>query len=205
VLGAATGRLLRSALLATEPAAPTPAVEPPSAAPTVSKKRGGRRRSSGQSKTTSQDDGEDEPPAAAAPKPSKPKAQPAKSSGGDTSDVDDLLGALDGKKSSGGGGGGRTQPPEPAADPMLPEQLSKNQILRVVKGGAGKVKACRTEGEGMVTVKMTIEKKGNVSTADAQGANAGSALGRCVESKVRAFRFPQFSGSPMTINMPFKI
>ncbi|MBU1432062.1 hypothetical protein KKF91_16095 [Myxococcota bacterium] len=144
-----------------------------------------------------------EPPAApiveppAAPTVSKKRGGRRRSGAkANTADMDDLLGALDGKKSS-------AAPPAVAAQPAA--QLSKWQVLRVIKAGAVQIKRCEVEGEGMVTVKITIQHSGEVASAAVIGANAGSPLARCVEREVRALRFPPFSGAPMIVNMPFKL
>lgn len=159
---------------------------------------------------------EDAPPAAPPPVAARPpaEARPAprpskKSSGGE---VDDLLGALDGN--SGGqrrpqGGQPAVAAAPPAGTPALPDKLSRTQILTVVKQNAGAIAACKDREPGVsgtVMVKMVIASGGNVSSADVvTGQFKGSPVGNCVEGKVRAFRFPQFAGDPMQINMPFSL
>ncbi len=159
---------------------------------------------------------EDAPPPAAAPAPARraptpPPARraPARSAKKDTDEVDDLLGALDGPK---GGGAKRAaapaaRPAAPAADPMLPDSLSKQQILRVVKTNAGSIQSCKDGStSGTVMVAMVIAGSGRVSSADVTTSKfKGTPVGRCVEGKVRAFRFPQFRGDAMRINMPFAL
>jgi hypothetical protein len=58
---------------------------------------------------------------------------------------------------------------------------------------------------GAVKVQMVIEPTGRVSSARPQGKYAGTPVGVCVAAKVRSFRFPQFSGDAMRINMPFRL
>jgi hypothetical protein len=52
---------------------------------------------------------------------------------------------------------------------------------------------------------MVINKNGRVGSAKSQGKYAGTPIGSCVEGKVKSFRFPQFSGDAMRINMPFRL
>ncbi len=112
-------------------------------------------------------------------------------------EVDDLLGALDGKPSA------RSRPKPVTADPLLPEKLSRQQILRVIKRGVSSVRSCRQGEGGTVTVRMKIVKSGKVQSAQAKGKFSGTQTGSCVESKVRAFRFPRFNGMPVSFNIPF--
>ncbi|MCB9554236.1 MAG: AgmX/PglI C-terminal domain-containing protein [Myxococcales bacterium] len=155
--------------------------------------------------------GEDSPPAAApaAPRPERQvaaaKRAPARPKKEASDEVDALLGALDGS-----GGGSRAAAPSaaaPSGDPMLPEKLSRQQILTVVKRSARAVQACKpgADAGGTVPVEMVIGPSGQVTSAKVEGARAGTAVGACVEGKVRAFRFPQFSGEPMRIKMPFSL
>ncbi len=146
-------------------------------------------------------------PAARRPSPRKPARQKEESA----SEVDDLLGALDG---SGGGSKSRaaspaaSPAPSPAGDPMLPEKLTKRQILTVVKRNARTITTCKegTDASGTVPVEMTIGRAGRVTSAKVKsGPHRGTPVGSCVERKVRAFRFPQFSGDPMRIVMPFAL
>lgn len=151
---------------------------------------------------------EDTPPAA--PATAAVAARAARS--GKSDEVDDLLGNLD------GGGGGRKArggpaTPQPASgggnDPLVSEKLSKNQILQVVRQNAGKISGCKSldpNASGTVKVTIVINRNGSVgSAAIAGGPLKGTPVGRCVEDKVRGFRFPQFSGDSMRINMPFRL
>jgi hypothetical protein len=122
--------------------------------------------------------------------------------------VDDLLGALDGSPAPKRGGGAAAAAPAASADPLLPESLTKPQIMTVVKKGLGSVNACKDrqpDASGTVVVKMKIEGNGSVSSAQAQSPFSGTPVGNCVESTVRGFRFPQFSGPAMPITMPFAL
>jgi hypothetical protein len=161
--------------------------------------------------------GDEDTPSVAAPRPASPTPaapqtdapKPQKKGGGE--DVDDILGALDGKgsaKPAGGGGKPAAAARRPSDDPMLPEQLTKPQILGVVKKAASQISNCKERdpnASGTVMVSIQIEKSGRVGKASAKGPFAGTPVGNCVESTVRTFQFPQFSGDQMTINMPFAL
>ena len=89
----------------------------------------------------------------------------------------------------------------------MPERLTRDQILMVVKQGAGRVRACKAlnpELTGTATVALVIEGSGKVSSATlAGGPFKGTPGGACLEEKVGGLKFPQFKGDPMRINMPF--
>ena len=126
-----------------------------------------------------------------------PAAKPKKSN----AEVDNLLDGLN---------GGNKPARRPAArvldDPALPEKLSKSQILRVVRANASKISSCKRDGvTGTVNVMMVIGRNGRVQSASPGGEFAGTPAGVCVAAKVRAFRFPEFSGDDMRINMPFRL
>ncbi len=149
----------------------------------------------------------------AAPKPAarKPAARKPAAKKESTSEVDDLLGALDGS-----GGGSKSRAASPAAaspapsggDPLLPEKLTRRQILTVVKRNARSITTCKngTDASGTVPVELVIGRAGRVTSAKVKsGPQKGTSVGACIERKVRAFRFPQFSGDPMRIVMPFAL
>jgi predicted Zn finger-like uncharacterized protein len=143
--------------------------------------------------------------AAPAPLPrAKPKRK-TKSSG----DAAALLASLDGggKKSSKSGGGLPTLD-TPAVDPTLPERLDRGQVLRSIRRHLTKVKDCRRlepDIAGQVTVRFTVNGNGRVSGTKTTGQYANTPIGNCVAQKVRAIRFPRFSGSPFPINFPFSL
>lgn len=172
-----------------------------SAAPTPKATRSARRTPVRRRTATARKPAAAEDKPVAAPSTAAPAKRPSKA----VAEVDSLLGGL-------GGGGKPTKaaPGRPAAsvldDPSLPEKLSKSQILRVVRTNAGKISSCKRGGAtGTVKVVMVIGRSGRVTSATPGGAFAGTPAGVCVAAKVRAFRFPQFSGDPMRINMPFRL
>lgn len=190
--------------------APESAAAPTSVA-SVSKKRSARRpnkrRTPRRSKKTQAEDRPAARSAAPATKAAPVRKARTKRKSGSTDEVDDLLGGLGkpAKKRTGGG----SAPAATSDDPMLPEKLSRNQILRVVKKNAGSIRGCKARepgASGNVMVGMVIGGKGRVTSAKVKsGPFKGTPVGNCVEGKVRSFRFPQFRGDKMRINMPFSL
>lgn len=183
------------------------------AAPETTKAKRKRRRrrrrkgkNRGRGKTATATPNEDAPVAANRAPSAPAVATKPKRKSKETSEVDALLGALDGKTTPSGSGGAIAAP---ASDPMLPASLNRRQILGVVKRGVGKVRGCKAQqpdAKGTVMVKMIIAKSGNVSSAQVKsGPFKGTPFGACVERTVKVFRFPQFSGKAMHITMPFSI
>ena len=77
-----------------------------------------------------------------------------------------------------------------------------------MKRNARSITSCKdgTDASGTVPVEMVIGRAGRVTSATVQsGPQRGTPVGSCIERKVRAFRFPQFSGDPMRIVMPFAL
>jgi hypothetical protein len=96
----------------------------------------------------------------------------------------------------------------PAVDPTLPERLDRGQVLRSIRRHFSKVKDCRRlepDITGQVTVRFTVNGNGRVSGTKTTGQYANTPIGNCVAQKVRAIRFPRFSGSPFPINFPFSL
>lgn len=92
-----------------------------------------------------------------------------------------------------------------AATAALPARLSRDDILSVIKQGAGSVRACSDERLGTLMVEMVIEPDGHVSSARTRGARAGTPPARCLEARVRSFRFRRFAGPAMSLKMPFAL
>ena len=197
--GTDTAKTLAAAAPKTSPASTKPAAA--SAKP--KKKSSWRRKKSSTSKRPKKTVAKK---AARLPKP-KPKAKrKAKASG----DAAALLASLDGggsKKSTKSGGGLPTMD-APAVDPTLPERLDRGQVLRSIRRHFSKVKDCRRlepDITGQVTVRFTVNGNGRVSGTKTTGQYANTPIGNCVAQKVRAIRFPRFSGSPFPINFPFSL
>ena len=190
----------------TPDAGATAAAKVPDAGTAVAKGKGRKWRPKGKrpNKPT------EKPAAAAAPVAAAPAvaaAPPKKPAKPKTDEADDLLNALSGAKPAGNPGADPAKGPE-ASDPLLPKSLKRGQILTVVRKNAAQVRKCKQEagGEsGVVRVKVSIAGSGSVKSAKVVSAQKGTALGACVERKVRVFRFPQFSDSVMSMTLPFSI
>lgn len=175
-----------------------------------------RRRSSSSSKPQAEDRPAERVAAAPtpAPAPPKPARRAAKRPAKDDGELDDLLGSLDnpGKASTARSArrpSAPSRPKPPAADPLLPEKLSKSDILKVVNKNASRVKSCSARqpgASGVVKVSLRISRDGRVSSADIKGGEfKGTPVGDCVERTVRAFQFPAFSGPPIPVSLPFRL
>jgi predicted Zn finger-like uncharacterized protein len=200
----------------TTPAAPTAAAKP---AGKASSKRSGRssRRASKPKKSVKRSGASGLAANSAKPTPrpaAKPKPRRASKKSGGSDEVDDLLGALDGKPAarptgnSGRRPSGRSESTDPADDPLLPDKLGRKEIMSTVRRGIGKVLNCKagTGASGTIKVRLTVAKTGRVQKAKVISSNfQGTPVGRCVEGKVKAFRFPAFRQGPMSFNMPFKL
>lgn len=173
-----------------------------------------RRPATPRPSAAAQADNEDDPPSEAA-RPERQvqvtkRAAPARPRKESTDEVDALLGGLDtpaGGSRPAAPGASPAAAPAAGADPMLAEKLSRQQILTVVKRNAPSIQSCKagTDASGTVPVEIVIGRSGRVESASVEGAHSGTPVGSCVERKVRAFRFPQFSGEPMRIKMPFSL
>jgi len=154
------------------------------------------------------------PPAPAAAAPTKPAASRARSTkpkrrsrrrSRADDELDELLGNTKRRRPS--RGAARSPRPAPAGASALPVRLGRAQILAVVTRGSPAIRACKKEQAGFsgtVTVRLKIARTGRVEGAQVLTAGlAGSAVGRCVAGRVRALRFPRFSGKAMQITLPF--
>jgi predicted Zn finger-like uncharacterized protein len=181
------------------------------AAPKAAKSRAKRRRSTKRTTPkrpepiTRRTNPEDKPPVRRAA-PAKPPPRRKVSKGDD--ELDGLLGGL-GKAPKRTTPAARNSGAAAAPDPMLPAKLSRAQILSVVRKNAGSIRSCSQSdpsARGTVRVKMVIGSSGRVSSARVDGPPfRDTPVGNCVESKVKRFRFPQFSSDNMRLTMPFSI
>ncbi len=123
----------------------------------------------------------------------------------ETTSEDDLSELLCGLRSGPVGA-----PPPAAADKgVVPASLSRQQILAVVKRNAGRIFRCRAGDAGVretISVKLTVETTGEVSSAVVVTPGfVGTVIGACVVERVLSFRFPRFSGDPLSITLPFRV
>ncbi len=105
-------------------------------------------------------------------------------------DLDDILGS---KKVT------------PKKEENLPEKLTKDQVLNVIKSVSPAVSDCGQKAgiSGTVKVKFQVNGSGAVSNIEVDPA-AGKAA-NCITSKVRGMRFSKFSGAAFPVTFPFKI
>ncbi len=89
--------------------------------------------------------------------------------------------------------------------------LDSAAIARVVRRRQGAVKSCYEKQlkkdpklAGKVKVQFTIEQSGRVGKAKViQNTTGDTAVGRCITSKIRRWRFPKPNGGSVTVAFPF--
>jgi hypothetical protein len=188
-------------------AAKKPAAKKPS---TRSARKPARRAAATPTKEPS---AEDAPPPAAAPETPAPAAAAAPPPPAEKKkdEVDDMLSALSGKPAAPARSAAKpaADPGTPPVDPLLPKTLNKRQILGVVRKNVGKVNACKgkhPDNKGIVTIRISVAGSGKVTGASPVGGPLnGTPAGTCVANAVKTYRFPRFSGPPMSFNMPFSL
>ena len=79
------------------------------------------------------------------------------------------------------------------------------KVLEALGVVAGQCKYRHPDVSGVVRVAMTISADGSIAAAQSQPPFRGSLVGACVESWVRASRFPPFEGPPKTIEVRFSV
>ncbi len=147
--------------------------------------------------------GGDDPPPPPPPPPTgdDPPPPPPPTGGGKTGLSSDLGNLL--------GGGNepvvRRTAPAPRRS-SVPEQLTKSQVARVIQNNAEQISGCQDrygKGTKSIRVSWTIKPSGMPTGISVDGASGSFA--NCVKGKIRNWRFPRFSGSPMEIGgVPFQ-
>ena len=163
---------------------------------TASKRSSGKRSTSrAQPKVAQAEPKKEEPKATEPPPPPPPKKSEAAS----------LLSSL--KK---GGKGSSSASATPDTKSNLPARLGRSDILSTVRKNQSGINQCKAklnpgDSRVRVSVRLKIEKSGDVSNVECldPAGYKGSPLEGCMKSRVKRFKFPAFSGSPMSIKLPF--
>ncbi len=113
-------------------------------------------------------------------------------------------------------GSSMAMPPVPSAndafpEALLPSTLSQSQISSVVNRNLARIKFCYDSQlrrnpnlTGKVIVNFTVEGSGKVSSVAVKSRRfRGSYLDTCVTGAIRSWRFPRFSGDPVSVDYPF--
>lgn len=99
--------------------------------------------------------------------------------------------------------------PEPeSGPPPLPEKLTRRQVLTVIRHNARRIVSCSdgTDFSGVVPCELVVDRDGRVTEARVlSGPQRDTPIGACLERTSRSFRFPQFSGEPMRLVLPFTL
>lgn len=101
--------------------------------------------------------------------------------------------------------------PDSIQTPNLPAGLTQEAIYKVVNDNNTSMKLCYAEaarkGEklaGKMEVQMTIDPSGDVSGADINTAEfKTSTMGQCTVRRVKTWKFPKFTGQPVTVVFPY--
>jgi predicted Zn finger-like uncharacterized protein len=182
-----------------EPLPPREAAKP--SEPVAASRSAGSRSSSSAKKSGGKTETVSNKPApASAPREERP-AEPAKPK----DDIEALLAQAT--------GGRRTSAPAPAAAPREEEgkkenlpPLERQDINRGLSPiQSGKAKDCFNQYKvpGLVTMKITVNQRGQVTSAKAAGKFAGTPTGSCLEDAVKSAKFPASQG--LTFEYPFNL
>lgn len=101
--------------------------------------------------------------------------------------------------------------PDSMQTPNLPAGLTQEAIYKVVNDNNTSMKLCYAEaarkGEklaGKMEVQMTIDPSGDVSGADINTPEfKTSTMGQCTVRRVKTWKFPKFTGQPVTVVFPY--
>ena len=93
----------------------------------------------------------------------------------------------------------------------LPRALTEGAITQVISQNAASINPCLGAAgaknkhiEGKMDVMLVVAPSGEVKNAQVlAGPFKSSALGDCAMTQVRGWKFPRFSGRPLTINFPY--
>ncbi len=88
--------------------------------------------------------------------------------------------------------------------------LSPKEVAKVVNRRIGAIKGCYERAlrrdpnlEGKITIRFTIAGSGKVSAARTTLNELSPAVGKCIVSSFKRFRFPQPDGGSLTVEYPF--
>jgi hypothetical protein len=89
----------------------------------------------------------------------------------------------------------------------LPDRLDVRDILNVVRKNQPAINRCKvftTSDTTKVSVRIVIESTGNVQSTEILDNNyKNSELGKCIQDKIKNFKFPAFNTPTMGIKFPF--
>jgi len=103
--------------------------------------------------------------------------------------------------------------PAPEPEPALPDQLDDSDVLKVLRSNRGDVRRCLEKQasadpslEGTMTVELVIRRSGRPKGVRVREDKfKRSAVGTCMVSAVKRWRFPKFSGAAMPLDFPVRV
>ncbi|NVB40943.1 hypothetical protein G6O69_24095 [Pseudenhygromyxa sp. WMMC2535] len=162
----------------------------------------GGSNSAGSNSAAAAPEPEPDPEPAVAPEPDPEPAPAPKSSGSDDDDVDCLLNP-DLAKCQKSASKPKTE--EQVLAPKIPEKLSSTDLRNGFNKLKSKAKACGSQHGAAAGTKVKVHVSiegatGKVTSAEAKGEHAGTALGKCVEGVVEGATFDVFKKPAMGID-----
>lgn len=96
-------------------------------------------------------------------------------------------------------------------EPLLPQTLRQDQIKFVVNRKTPRIRMCydtqlkrNPNLTGKLVINFVIENNGKVSSVRLKTRKfKGTYLDKCVKRTIRSWRFPKFSGDPVSVDYPF--
>jgi len=104
-----------------------------------------------------------------------------------------------------GGDGTRPVVPGQPDEPLIPEQLSREQLTAVMSELMPTLQACAGDLHGMADLKLTLRPKGFVSYALVDADFAGTREGSCIAQALRRAKFPAFTAPVMRVSYPVQL
>jgi hypothetical protein len=165
-------------------------------------------------KVDKDDDKADKPEPKAEEKPEPKPEVKAEPKPEEKSAVNDLLKGLK-NKNSGDSSSSSTSPSSQASSPStqessdssLPEKLEGRDVLGVIRKNTPNINRCKSFAPEQVkiNVRVIIVGSGDVQSTEIldPAEHKSSELGKCLEEKIKSFKFPQFSNPNMSVKLPF--
>ena len=174
-----------------------------------------KKTKTSKSKKVDKDDDKAEKPEPKAEEKPEPKAEvKPEPKTEEKSAVNDLLKGLK-NKNSGDSSSATSQPTQASNQTAqassdgssLPEKLEGRDVLGVIRKNTPNINRCKSFAPEPVkiNVRVIIVGSGDVQSTEIldPAEHKSSELGKCLEEKIKSFKFPQFSNPNMSVKLPF--